>query len=104
MAIFPILQVFVNYIIYLILKIMLLEFYKSSKSSGRRSAELDYEGLKKVLEDPRLKKQCEAYRNGDVEAKKGLPCIAYMGRSKTGQRKADLMEPTGISKSRRNSW
>jgi hypothetical protein len=75
---------------------MLLDFYKSSKSSGRRSAELDYEGLQKVLEDPRLKKQCEAYRNGDVEAKKGLPCIAYMGRSKTGQRKADLMEPTGL--------
>ena len=75
---------------------MYIDFYKSSKSSGRRSAELDYEGLKKVLEDPRLKKQCEAYRNGDVEAKKGLPCIAYMGRSKTGQRKADLMEPTGL--------
>ncbi len=75
---------------------MFLQYYKSSKSSGRRSAELDYEGLKKVLEDSRLKKQCEAYRNGDVEAKKGLPCIAYMGRSKTGQRKADLMEPTGL--------
>ena len=75
---------------------MKIDFFKNGKSSGRRSAELDYEGLQKVLEDPRLKKQCEAYRNGDVEAKKGLPCIAYMGRSKTGQRKADLMEPTGL--------
>ncbi len=75
---------------------MKLDYYKKGSSSGRRSAELDYEGLQKVLEDPRLKKQCEAYRNGDVEAKKGLPCIAYMGRSKTGQRKADLMEPTGL--------
>ena len=75
---------------------MKLDYFKNGKSSGRRSAELDFEGLKKVLEDPHLKKQCEAYRNGDVEAKKGLPCIAYMGRSKTGQRKADLMEPTGL--------
>ena len=75
---------------------MKLDFFKKGSSSGRRSAELDYEGLQKVLEDPRLKKQCEAYRGGDVEAKKGLPCIAYMGRSKTGQRKADLMEPTGL--------
>ena len=75
---------------------MKLDFYKTGKSSGRRSAELDYEGLKEVLEDPRLKKQCEAYCKGDVEAKKSLPCIAYMGRSKTGQRKAELMEPTGL--------
>ena len=75
---------------------MKLDYYKSGKSSGKRSAELDYAGLLKVLEEPRLRKLCDAFRGGDAEAKKNLPCIAYMGRSKTGQRKADLMEPTGL--------
>lgn len=75
---------------------MKLDYYKSGKSSGKRTAELDYAGLLKVLEEPRLKKLCEAFRGGDAEAKKGLPCIAYMGKSKTGQRKAELMEPTGL--------
>ncbi len=75
---------------------MKLDYYKSGKSSGKRSAELDYAGLLKVLEEPRLRTICDAFRGGDAEAKKNLPCIAYMGRSKTGQRKADLMEPTGL--------
>jgi hypothetical protein len=75
---------------------MKLDYYKSGKSSGKRSAELDYAGLLKVLEEPRLRKLCDAFRGGDAEAKKNLPCIAYMGRSKTGQRKAELMEPTGL--------
>ena len=75
---------------------MKLDYYKSGKSSGKRTAELDYAGLIKVLEEPRLRTICDAFRGGDAEAKKGLPCIAYMGRSKTGQRKADLMEPTGL--------
>ncbi len=75
---------------------MKLDYYKSGKSSGKRSAELDYAGLLKVLEEPRLRTICDAFRRGDAEAKKNLPCIAYMGRSKTGQRKADLMEPTGL--------
>ena len=75
---------------------MKLDYYKSGKSSGKRTAELDYAGLLKVLEEPRLRTLCDAFRSGDAEAKKGLPCIAYMGRSKTGQRKADLMEPTGL--------
>ncbi len=75
---------------------MKLDYYKSGKSSGKRSAELDYAGLLKVLEEPRLRKLCDAFRGGDAEAKKDLPCIAYMGRSKTGQRKADQMEPTGL--------
>ena len=75
---------------------MKLDYYKSGKSSGKRSAELDYAGLLKVLEEPRLRKLCDAFRAGDAEANKNLPCIAYMGRSKTGQRKADLMEPTGL--------
>ncbi len=75
---------------------MLLDYYKSGKSSGKRSAELDYAGLLKVLEEPRLKKLCDAFRAGDAEAKKNLPCIAFMGHSKTGQRKAELMEPTGL--------
>ena len=75
---------------------MKLDYYKSGKSSGKRTAELDYVGLLKVLEEPRLKKLCDAFRGGDAEAKKGLPCIAYMGKSKTGQRKAELMEPTGL--------
>ena len=75
---------------------MKLDYYKSGKSSGKRSAELDYAGLLKVLEEPRLRKLCDAFRGGDAEAKTNLPCIAYMGRSKTGQRKADLMEPTGL--------
>ncbi len=75
---------------------MKLDYYKSGKSSGKRSAELDYNELLKVLEEPRLKTLCDAFRAGDAEAKKNLPCIAYMGRSKTGQRKAELMEPTGL--------
>ena len=75
---------------------MKLDYYKSGKSSGKRTAELDYAGLLKVLEEPRLRKLCDAFRGGDAEAKKNLPCIAYMGRSKTGQRKAELMEPTGL--------
>ena len=75
---------------------MKLDYYKSGKSSGKRTAELDYAGLLKVLEEPRLRTICDAFRGGDAEAKKNLPCIAYMGRSKTGQRKADLMEPTGL--------
>ena len=75
---------------------MTLDYYKSGKSSGKRTAELDYAGLLKVLEEPRLRTICDAFRGGDAEAKKNLPCIAYMGRSKTGQRKADLMEPTGL--------
>ena len=75
---------------------MLLNYFYNSKSSGRSSAELDYQGLQQVLEDPRLKQLCEAYRNGNEEAKKDLPCVAYMGHSTTGQRKADLMEPTGL--------
>ena len=70
---------------------MKLDYYKSGKSSGKRTAELDYAGLLKVLEEPRLRTICDAFRGGDAEAKKNLPCIAYMGRSKTGQRKADLM-------------
>ena len=75
---------------------MKLDYYKSGKSSGKRTAELDYAGLLKVLEEPRLRTICDAFRGGDAEAKKNLPCIAYMGRSKTGQRKADLMAPTGL--------
>jgi hypothetical protein len=75
---------------------MKLDYYKSGKSSGKRTAELDYNELLKVLEEPRLKTLCDAFRGGDAEAKKNLPCIAYMGRSKTGQRKAELMEPTGL--------
>ena len=75
---------------------MKLDYYKSGKSSGKRTAELDYASLLKVLEEPRLRTICDAFRGGDAEAKKNLPCIAYMGRSKTGQRKADLMEPTGL--------
>ena len=74
---------------------MKLDYYKSGKSSGKRSAELDYAGLLKVLEEPRLRTICDAFRGGDAEAKKNLPCIAYMGRSKTGQRKADLMSRRG---------
>ncbi len=75
---------------------MKLDYYKSGKSSGKRSAEIDYPNLLKVLEEPNIKMLCDAFRAGNAEAKKSLPCIAYMGRSKTGQRKAELMEPTGL--------
>ena len=75
---------------------MQLDYFKSGKSSGKRTAELGYAELLKVLEEPRLRTLCDAFRAGDAEAKKNLPCIAYMGRSKNGQRKAELMEPTGL--------
>ena len=52
---------------------MKLDYYKSGKSSGKRTAELDYAGLLKVLEEPRLRTICDAFRGGDAEAKKNLP-------------------------------
>jgi hypothetical protein len=47
---------------------MKLDYYKSGKSSGKRTAELDYAGLLKVLEEPRLRTICDAFRGGDAEA------------------------------------
>ena len=38
---------------------MKLDYYKSGKSSGKRTAELDYAGLLKVLEEPRLRTICD---------------------------------------------
>lgn len=38
----------------------------------------------------------DAFRNGDKSAKTALPAVCWVGRSKTGFRKADAMEPTQL--------
>lgn len=75
---------------------MKLDFFNSGKNSGKVSRQLDHDGLVAVLQEPRLRQLVDAYRNGDAEAKKQLPCICYMGQSTTGRRKAAEMQPTGL--------
>lgn len=62
---------------------------------GVQASPLDKEVFESLLVREDIKEKCEAIANGDKEKKTELPAVTWCGRTRTGSRKADDMDPTG---------
>ncbi len=72
------------------------DFYKSAKNSSRVSQKLTLEQIIELTKAPSLKAEVDLIRQGNKDRKSLLPCVCYMGTSKTGARKLEAMVPTGL--------
>lgn len=74
---------------------MKLDLYKNAHSNSR-TAEVGLTEFLQATESAEVAALIERFRAGDVNAKRQLPAVTYMGKSTTGKRRADDMQPTGL--------
>jgi len=75
---------------------MKFDKYKSAYSSKQRDCEVGESEFFAITESDYVRDCIAKYRAGDKKAKAKLPAWTPMGKSKTGQRRLEDMEPTGL--------
>lgn len=73
-----------------------LDFYYSGKASSKVNRRVTFAELCHLMEQQTIATIIDKVRAGDKSDKASLPCVCFMGRSRTGLRKAEDMEPTGL--------
>lgn len=76
---------------------MKLNLFQSAVRSNKAWQDIDsVDALLKVTEWPAVAQKIALFREGNADAKRGLPAICWMGRCVNGVRKLGQMEPTGL--------
>ncbi|MDO4210405.1 MAG: BT4734/BF3469 family protein, partial [Bacteroidales bacterium] len=73
-----------------------LDYYSNARSNTPAGTIDSYAALTALCETEEVARRIDAFRAGDADAKRQLPAVCYMGRTTTGRRRADDMEPTGL--------
>lgn len=72
-----------------------LDLYPSAMTATR-SEEIGFSRFLEICESSIVATLISRFRAGDADAKKHLPAVTFMGKSTTGRRRADDMQPTGL--------
>lgn len=75
---------------------MKFDVYKSAASSKEREREVGEQDFFAITETPYVRDCIARFRSGDANAKKMLPAWTPMGKTGTGKRRLEDMEPTGL--------
>lgn len=74
---------------------MKLDLYQNARTA-KVTREVDLEEFTQCTESPFVADCIAKYRSGDADAKRKLPAVTFMGKSRTGKRAAADMDPTGL--------
>lgn len=75
---------------------MKFDKYKSAVASKKRESEIGEAEFSAITESEHVRDCIAKYRAGDAKAKRLLPAWTPMAKTRTGQRKLEDMEPTGL--------
>lgn len=71
-----------------------LDLYASARTN--KCTQIDERAFHSIIATPEVQRRIADYRQGNAEAKRLLPAVTYMGRSRSGKRQSADMEPTGF--------